>query len=317
MKILATTIVAVLVVTPLAVGQTIDGNLVGAVLDPSGAAIVGAGVEAVNAATGVKAEAKTGPDGEYRFNNLAVGSYTITATAASFAPASLKDVAVELNKTTTANLSMAVASVSSSVTVTDSTILLDTTTSQITSAYPQSMVQSLPQSDNLTGGVLNLALLGAGVASSGGLGAGQGPSVGGQRPRNNSFTIEGIDNNRRDVTGPIASVPPDGVAEFSVLQNQFSSEFGRSAAGQFNTVIKSGTNSLHGSLYEYLENRNLTALDEQLAGQGFTSRRVTSVGSRVRVVQKGHSGQINRRSSGCSPQHHPLTCPYFILDLVT
>lgn len=272
MRLLASTIVAALVVTPLAVCQTIDGNLVGAVLDPSGAAIASANVEIVNQVTGVKAAAKTGSDGGYRFNNVEVGAYTVSGSAAGFAPTSFKDVSVELNKTTTANLNLQVAGVSTSVTVTDAAVLLDTTTAQITTVYPQVMAESLPQANNLNGGVLNLALLGAGVASSGGLGAGEGPAVGGQRPRNNTFTIEGVDNNRKDVTGPVASVPTDGVSEFSVLQNQFSAEFGRSAAGQFNVSIKNGTNALHGSAYEYLENRNLNAVDQQLVVQGITSK---------------------------------------------
>ncbi len=78
------------------------------------------------------------------------------------------------------------------------------------------------------------------------MGVGTGPSVGGQRPRNNNFTIEGVDNNNKGVTGPLVTVPNDAVAEFSLLQNQFSPEFGHSSGGQFNTVVKSGTNSYHG-----------------------------------------------------------------------
>src|SRR5436190_1604882 len=83
------------------------------------------------------------------------------------------------------------------------------------------------------------------------VGTGTGPSVGGQRPRNNSFNVEGVDNNRKDVTGPIVYVPNDAVAEFSLLQNQFSAEHGHSSGGQFNTVIRGGTNDLHGGIYEY------------------------------------------------------------------
>jgi hypothetical protein len=110
-------------------------------------------------------------------------------------------------------------------------------------------------------GVLNLSLLQAGVATSGSVGVGTGPSVGGQRPANNNFTIEGIDNNARSVTGPAVFVPNDAVFEFTMQQNQFSPEFGHSSGGQFNQVIKSGTNSFHGSAFEYFENRNLNAAD--------------------------------------------------------
>lgn len=118
-------------------------------------------------------------------------------------------------------------------------------------------------------GVLNLSLLSSGVASSGGVGAGTGPSVGGQRPRNNNFTIEGVDNNSKSVTGPLAYVPNDAVAEFSLLQNQVSPEFGHSSGGQFNTLIKSGTNSFHGAAYLYSQNRNFNAMDQATKNNGF------------------------------------------------
>ncbi len=113
-------------------------------------------------------------------------------------------------------------------------------------------------------GVLNLSLLDAGVATSGGIGAGSGPSVGGQRPRNNNFTVEGVDNNSMSVTGPLITIPNDAVDSFTVLQNQFSPEFGHSSGGQFNQTIKSGTNQFHGTAYEYFQNRNLNAEDSQV-----------------------------------------------------
>ena len=80
---------------------------------------------------------------------------------------------------------------------------------------------------------LNLSLLAPGVTQSGGMGYGTGPSVGGQRPTNNSFNIDGVDNNRHDVTGPNSLVPNDAVAEFTLLQNQFTASM----------VIPRGTNS--------------------------------------------------------------------------
>ncbi len=108
-------------------------------------------------------------------------------------------------------------------------------------------------------GVINLSLLAPGVATSGAIALGTGPSVGGQRPRNNNFTIEGLDNNSGSVTGPLVQVPNDAVAEFTFLQNQFGADFGHSSGGQFNQVVKSGTNEFHGSAYEYFINRDLLA----------------------------------------------------------
>ena len=260
-----------ILLTPVAFGQTIDGNVVGTILDPSGASIPSASVELLNVATGVKAASKTTTSGDYRFSNVPVGTYTITVAAPNFTTASLKDVEVSLNNSTTANITLQVGSVSNAVDVTDAAVLLDTTTAQITNTYSERLATDLALGANPTGGVLNLALIGAGVASSGGIGAGTGPSVGGQRPRENNFTVEGVDNNRKDITGPAALVPNDGVAEFTVLQNQYSAEFGHSAGGQFNVIIKSGTNAVHGSAYEYLQNRNLDAMDQIYKLQGLTS----------------------------------------------
>src|SRR5258708_10919584 len=137
--------------------------------------------------------------------------------------------------------------------------------------YEEKQLADLPSTPNGSG-VVNLSLLSAGVASSGGVGVGSGPSVGGQRPRNNNFTIEGVDNNNKGVTGPLVFVPNDAVAEFSLLQNQFSPEFGHSSGGQFNTVVKSGTNSYHGLAYIYNNNRNYNALDSIQLLEGFTSQ---------------------------------------------
>src|SRR6185437_4040149 len=99
-----------------------------------------------------------------------------------------------------------------------------------------------------------------------------GPSVGGTRPRANNFTVDGVDNNNRANTGALAAVPNDATQEFTLLQNQFGSEFGHSSGGQFNVLVKTGGNDLHGSLYEYLQNRNLNAIDEQFANAGITGK---------------------------------------------
>src|SRR5579862_3424948 len=241
--------------------QIADGNLVGSILDPSGAVVPKAKVVAENVATGVKSAATTDAEGNYRFNDLLIGPYTITASASGFAD-SRKQIEVVLSTTTTANLSLGLATAQTSIDVTASAVLLDTTTAQIANIYSTRLASDLPAAANPSGGYLNLSLLSAGVASSGGIGAGTGPSIGGQRPRNNNFTVESSDNNSKYVTGPVVNLPNDAVAELAVLQNQFNAEFGHSSGGQFNAVIKSGTNDIHGSAYEYLQNRNLNALDQ-------------------------------------------------------
>ncbi len=253
-------------------GQVTDGNLVGTVYDASGKVIPDASVGATNTATGVTAETKSDQSGAYRFNNLPVGSYSVAVSAAGFAGTQIKDLSVELSKTATANVTLAVGTVTESIDVVDSAALIDTTTAQIVNIFASRLAADLPVAANPAGGYLNLSLLGAGVASPGGIGAGTGPSVGGQRPRNNNYMVEGTDNNNKFVTGPVVALPNDSVAEFSVLQNQFPAEFGHSSGGQFSAVIRRGSNDLHGTVYDYMQNRNLDALDQFWKRQGIFSQ---------------------------------------------
>ena len=252
-----------------AFGQAIDGNVVGTVTDSSGAAVVGADVTATNVATGVVASGKTNDSGGYRFDHLIPGTYRITAKMKGFKTIS-EQVDVQLNLTATRNLALQPGAASETVEVSGTPPTIDTTTSQLSTTYENQILNEIP-SASVGSGVLNASLLQAGVGSTGGLGAGSGPSVGGQRPRENNFTIEGTDNNDKGVTGPLVMVPNDAVANFTVIQNDFSPEFGHSAGGQFNQVVVSGTNSIHGKIYEYFRNRNLNAVDQTLANQGVFS----------------------------------------------
>jgi hypothetical protein len=247
--------------------QAISGNLTGTIYDPSGAGVPNATVVAHNDATGVENKVTTNVAGEYRIVNLPNGTYTITATAASFSTAQLTGVQIELNVTATANITMQIGQTVSTVEVTANEVVIDTTTAQLQNTFNTEQLMNLPTASSGQG-VINLSLLAPGVGTSGGIGVGTGPSVGGQRPRNNSFTVEGVDNNRGDVTGPAVFIPNDSVAEFTFLQNQFSADFGHSSGGQFNQVVKSGTNQYHGSAYEYLLNRNLDAADNLNFVQG-------------------------------------------------
>ena len=89
-----------------AMGQTIDGNVVGAIYDVSGAVVPNATVELLNQGTGIKSAAKSAADGTYRFGNVPIGSYTVSANSSNSTAGALKDVAVELNKTATVNLTL-------------------------------------------------------------------------------------------------------------------------------------------------------------------------------------------------------------------
>lgn len=255
--------VCVLALSALGLAQAISGDLVGTVKDSTGAVVPNVSVVATNVATGVKSTTVANGNGEYRLSNLPIGNYNLSASSNGLT-GSANSVLVELNRTATANLTLQVSGATTTVEVTAAAATIDTTTPQIQSSFEAVQTQDLPTA-SASGGVLNLSLLDAGVASSGGIGAGSGPSIGGQRPRNNNFTIDGVDNNSKSVTGPLVNVPNDAVANFTLLQNQFSPEFGHSSGGQFNTVVRSGTNTLHGVAYEYFQNRNLNAIDDAIA----------------------------------------------------
>jgi len=270
---------AVLSVVALALGlvvvsqvsaQLISGNLAGTVLDKTGAVVPGATVEAVNTQTGVKYETKANDAGEYRFNNLAVGTYNISASAANLATTTINGFTIELNMTKSLPITLEIKGAVTTVEVSGVAEALDTTTSTLATTFDPKMNADLPSTTLGPSGILNLSLLSSGVASSGGIGAGSGPSIGGQRPRNNNFTVEGIDNNSKSVTGPLVPVPNDSISDFTVLQNQYSPEFGHSSGGQFNFVLKGGTNSFHGLAYIYSQNRNFNAMDQATKNNGFT-----------------------------------------------
>src|SRR5580700_6721809 len=254
-------VLAVLSIACLPAGaQLVSGNLSGTVYDVSGAIVPDATVIAHNDATGVDSTTTSTSTGEYRIVNLPGGTYTVVVTAAGFSKAELKNVQIELNVTATANVSLQIGKSVETVEVSASAVAIDTSTAQLQNTFETQQMMELPTASSGSG-IINLSLLAAGVATSGGIGVGTGPSVGGQRPRNNNFTIEGVDNNDGAVTGPMVVIQNDAVAEFTFLQNQFSADFGHSSGGQFNQVVKSGTNAFHGSGFDYLLNRNLNAAD--------------------------------------------------------
>lgn len=260
----------------LSPAQTSNGTLVGTVLDASGAAIPNAKIDAKNLATGVVASASSGAAGEYRIGNLVAGNYSVTGSGSGFTSATIGNVAIEANRSVTQNLTLTVGQVSTNVEVTSAPATIDTTTANIQNTFDAQMARDLPVS-SIGLGVANLSLLGAGVASNGGIGVGEGPSVGGQRPYNNNFMIEGVDANNKSVTGSlIRTMPNDAVAEFTVLQNQETAQYGHSSGGQFNTVLRSGGNSFHGTAYEYLQNRNLNAIDQQVQNEAIATGQVPS-----------------------------------------
>lgn len=296
----------------VASAQETSGNIAGTVLDPKGSVIAGASVIATNNATGVAATVKSNGVGQFYIANLPPGGYNISASASGFATFTLKDFMVTLNNTATATLTLPIANMATQVEVSaEAGMTIDTTTTQLQTTFEAEEVKNLPTASSANG-VLNLSLLVPGVASGGGLGVGTGPSVGGLRPEDNNYTIEGIDNNNKGVTGPLVYVPNDATGEFTAIVNQFSPEFGHSAGGQFNTTVISGTNHIHGVAYEYFQNRNLNAENGYEGGKipnprYDNNRYGGQVGGPIKKDKLFYFANFERQSIGQSGQYYICT----------
>ncbi|MGP8245711.1 MAG: carboxypeptidase regulatory-like domain-containing protein [Bryobacteraceae bacterium] len=295
----------------------------GVISDRSGGAITTATVTAQNDATGVISTTSTNAEGAYRFGNLPVGSYTLTASAKGFTTASVKNFRVQLSTVLTANITLDVGTTATSVEVSAAAAAIDTTTAQLQTTFETRQTIELPSASS-GAGIWNLSLIGAGVASQGGVGQGTGPAIAGQRPEDNTFNLDGVSNVNHYSTGPLVYVSNEAVAEVSLLQNQFSPEFGGGSGGVFNAVVKSGTNSIHGSIYEYLQNRNLNAVDALDWTQGLTSLRQPCERRQLvwihRQPQRPDSGQCRirplRRVLHQQLPHHSVDGSLYLLATV-
>ncbi len=257
-------------------GQATTGAIRGVVTDQNGAVVSGSKVTLTRKSTGGTQTAETNASGQFEFTNLQPGDdYSVSVEAQNFKNLSLTDVRVSVNQTTDLPVQLAPGLVTEVVTVTAGGVeLVDTTSANLSKAFSSRQVVELAQTTagpaGSPAGVNNLALLAPNVTSSGGVGVGTGGSVGGQRPRNNNFMVDGVDNNDKSITGPQSYISPEEVAEFTLLQNQFSAEFARSNGGNFLTVTKSGTNDYHGTGYGFFRNRYLNALDTIQKNAGVT-----------------------------------------------
>ncbi len=259
-----------------AYGQATTGGIRGVVTDQTGAVVSGAHVTLTRKSTGATQTADTNNSGQFEFTNLLPGDdYSVSVEAQNFKNMSLTDVKVSVNQNTDLPVQLAPGLVTETVTITaGGAELVDTTSANLSKAFSSRQVVELAQTTagpaGSPAGVNNLSLLAPNVTSSGGVGVGTGGSVGGQRPRNNNFMVDGVDNNDKAITGPQSYISPEEVAEFTLLQNQFSAEFARSNGGNFLTVTKSGTNEYHGTAYGFVRNRYLNALDTIQKNAGVT-----------------------------------------------
>ena len=144
MRTLTVWVASLMLIAGLSYGQAISGNIVGTVVDSSGAAVPSATVTATHTDTGVKTSATATSSGEYRLSNLPVGTYTVTATSSGFTPVTLGNVVVSLNQTITANLTLKVGEVTTVVEVQEAGATIDTSTAQLQTAFDAKQAVDVP-----------------------------------------------------------------------------------------------------------------------------------------------------------------------------
>jgi hypothetical protein len=245
---------------PVAAQRT-TGTLRGQVLDPSGAAVPDAQVTATNKETGVSVKITSTSAGTYSFPSLIPGTYKVEVEAKGFKNFLKTEVSVLANQDNVADAHMDLGVATEIVEVSGGAVQIQTTSSALNNTFDTSAVDLPNAAGTLNGSPLNLAVLAPNVVAQPGGVTGIGGSVGGTRPRDNNFTVDGVDDNNLGVTGNNSTVIPDAVAEFNLTTNQFSAEYGHSAGGQFSLVTKTGTNNWHGSGEWYNQNRNYNSLD--------------------------------------------------------
>jgi hypothetical protein len=251
-----------LLLTIVAMGQSTTGTLRGQILDPQGATIANAKIRITNQETGVVSNTASSSAGTWNVPSLIPGKYSVSIEAQGFRGFLRKDVVVLADHDNSADAQLQVGAATEILEVVGGGVAVETTSSSLSNAFNSQDVLNLPNAGGaLNGSPLNLAVLAPNVVAQPGGVTGVGGSVGGTRPRENNFTVDGVDDNNLGVTGPNSTVIPDAVSEFTLQTNQFSAETGHSSGGQFNLVTKTGTNAFHGSAYEYFQNRNLNAMD--------------------------------------------------------
>ena len=245
-----------LALSAAAFGQLTGGQITGTVIDATGALVQNATVTVTSRQTGVSYTTQTTGAGSFNFPNVPVGEYTVAVESSGFARVT-REAKVALNQTTTVDFNLQTGQLAGeTVTVTATTeAIVQADNSQLAKSYEEQLVKNLP----IFGNQNTLALLSPNVVSQSAGTAGSGGSVGGTRPRNNIFTVDGVENNDPSVTGPATAVIQDAVQEFTLLANNFNAEFGQGGGGQFVTITKSGTNEFHGNGFVYAQNNRLNA----------------------------------------------------------
>lgn len=249
-----------------ALAQVDQGAINGTVSDSSGSVIAGATVRLTNDATGLTFTRSTNNTGFYTFTPIKIGSYTISVAAPNFENFEQQNIQVNVSQIVAVNVALKPGAVTQTVTVT-STPELQTETAETGQVFSTQTINNTPLNGR---NYVFIAQLTTGAAAPN-QGFGQVAGAGdftsnGNRVSQNDFILDGVDNNSNMqdfLNGATYAVrpPPDALAEFRVESSDYSAELGRSTGAAINASIKSGSNHVHGSLYEYLENDRMNAAD--------------------------------------------------------
>jgi hypothetical protein len=252
------------------VSQEFRGSITGRVVDNNGAAVANAAVTVTNAATNASSSTTTNGDGDYTALYLIPGSYAVTVEAAGFKKSTRRNIEIRVGDKLQIDLQLEVGNVSDTVNVTSDVPLLETNSATAGQVIDQRRISELPLSD---GNPFTLTRLAPGIGYVGDLkfsrpfdnnGTSDFISNGVSRGAGHEFTLDGIPNtdDNGGSSNRVAFIPPaDAVQEFKVETASFDAQQGHGAGAAVNVVLKSGTNSLHGTLYEFIRNDVLSAND--------------------------------------------------------
>jgi len=241
------------------------GAVLGTVTDPSGAAVGSAQIELLNRDTGVKASGVSSAQGAYTFPNVAPGAYSLTARAKGFRTTVINDVSVQVNSSTTVNISLEIGEVTSTVEVSGTAAQVDLQRADSTVGDVIS-TQSLLRLPTRLRQAQELLLLQPGTTPQ--TGGDSGGSIAGALNDQTTFTLDGIDisdNNTNSTINsdqgarPVLIVSVEATDEFRVATANANATFSRASGGQVSLMQRSGTNNFHGSLFWYTQNSALNA----------------------------------------------------------
>ncbi len=239
--------------------QQITGNIRGTVTDPTGAVIRDAAVTARQAETGLSRTASTDRDGNYVLLELPVGHYRLQVSAKGFQEHVQDGITLNVNETASVSPHLAVGSEKEQVLVNADAELIEPTVTSMGKVVQQQELEDLPlngrnfwQLGLLQPGVVPLT---PGISEAGGsLRNGQAYAVNGQRPESNNFLIDGANNFNGVDGGFILKPPVDAISEFRIITHSANAEFGGALGSTTNIITRSGTNHVHGTLWEFLRN---------------------------------------------------------------